>query len=277
MAVATAVAIGGLAVSGASTAMSFVQAGQQRKAQRNAEAKAAQAMAEARRKLEVNFAKNRSIQKEPYELAREAIMSSGAQAIQAGIESDRGAEATAGKVQMAMNEGQAGVRSAMGQEMTDIEKDIINEESRLRDLGVQLDLGEVEGAQLAARDAEEARAAAMQEGFQGLTSTLSQGLDMVPLYQRTASAKQLGRMQSEAQKLNPNMSQADFQRQIASLSGTKGFESLAGVGGMDQNAFNATMGGYSKQQLLEMQKRMQQARGLASNMVGEYSSFLNKQ
>ena len=185
MAVATAVAIGGLAVSGASTAMSFVQAGQQRKAQRNAEAKAAQAMAEARRKLEVNFAKNRSIQKEPYELAREAIMSSGAQAIQAGIESDRGAEATAGKVQMAMNEGQAGVRSAMGQEMTDIEKDIINEESRLRDLGVQLDLGEVEGAQLAARDAEEARAAAMQEGFQGLTSTLQQGLDMVPLYQRT--------------------------------------------------------------------------------------------
>jgi hypothetical protein len=274
MGVATAVAIGGLAVSAASTTMSFVQAGQQKKAQRAAEAKAAQAMAEARKKLEVNFAENRSIQKEPYELAREAILSSGAQALQQGVESDRGAEVTAGKVQMAMNQGQADIRTAMGQEMTDIEKDIINEQSRLRDLGVQLDLGEVEGANLAARDAEEAATAATMEGFQGLASTAQQGLDMVPLFQKTASVKQLGKMQSEAQKLNPNMTQADFQKQIASLSGTKGYESLAGVGGMDPAAFNATMGGYSKQQLLEMQKRMQQARGLSSNMVQEYSGFL---
>lgn len=274
MGVATAVAIGGLAVSAASTTMSFVQAGQQKKAQRNAEAAAAAAMAEAKRKLEVNFAKNRSIQKEPYEAARDAILASGAQALQQGAESDKGAEVTAGKVQMAMNQGQADIRTAMGQEMTDIEKDIINEQSRLRDLGVQLDLGEVEGAQLAARDAQEAATAANMEGFQGLTSTLQQGLEMVPLYQKTASANQLGKMQKEAQKLNPNMTQADFQKQIASMSGTKGYESLAGVGGMDPSAFNATMGGYSKQQLLEMQKRMQQARSLGSNMAQEYSGFL---
>lgn len=273
MGVATAVAIGGLAVSAASTTMSFVQAGQQKKAQRNAEAAAAAAMAEARKKLEVNFAKNRSIQKEPYEAAREAILASGAQALQQGAESDKGAEVTAGKVQMAMNQGQADIRTAMGQELTDIEKDIINEDSRLRDLGVQLDLGEVEGAQLAARDAQEARAAAMQEGFQGLTSTLQQGLEMVPLFPKSAGAKQLGKMQTEAQKLNPNMTQGDFQKQIASLSGTKGYESLAGVGGMNPSAFNATMGGYSKQQLLEMQKRMQQARGLASNAVSGNLGF----
>jgi hypothetical protein len=43
---------------------------------------------------------------------------------------------------------------------------------------------------------------------------------------------------------------------------------------MDPSAFNATMGGYSKQQLLEMQKRMQQARSLGSNMAQEYSGFL---
>jgi hypothetical protein len=274
MGVATAVAVGGLAISAASTTASFVQAGQQKKKQRQAEADAAAAMAEARKKLEVNFAENRSIQKEPYELAREAILSSGAQALQQGVESDRGAEVTAGKVQMAMNQGQGDIRTAMGQEMTDIEKDIINEQSRLRDLGVQLDLGEVEGAQLAARDAQEAATAANMEGFQGLTSTLQQGLDMVPLYQKTASANQLGKMQKEAQKLNPNMTQADFQKQIASMSGTKGYESLAGVGGMDPSAFNATMGGYSKQQLLEMQKRMQQARSLGSNMAQEYSGFL---
>lgn len=267
MGVATAVAIGGLAVSAASTTMSFVQAGQQKKAQRNAEAAAAEAMAAARKKLEVNYAKERSIQKEPYELARDAVTSMGAQAMQAAQEADRGAEAVAGKVQMAQNLGQAEVRGQMGQELTDIEKDIINEESRLRDLGVQLDLGEAEGAQLAARDAQEARTAAMAEGFQSAASTLQQGLDMVPLYQKSASANQLGKMQSEAQKLNPNMTQADFQKQIASLSGTKGYESLAGVGGMDANSFNATMSQYSKKELMEMQKRMNQARAMASSAV----------
>ena len=82
MGVATAIAIGGLAVSAASTTMSFVQAGQQKKAQRKAEAKAAEAMSEARKKLEINFAKQRAIQKEPYELQREAMLSQGALAMQ---------------------------------------------------------------------------------------------------------------------------------------------------------------------------------------------------
>jgi hypothetical protein len=254
--------------------MSFVQAGQQKKKQREAEAKAAEAMAEARKKLEVNYAEELAVQKEPYELERDALLAQGALGVQAGRESDKGAEATVGRVQMAQNQAQAGIRSAMGQELQGIQEKIINEESRLRDVGVQLDLGEVEGAQLAARDAEEARAQAMSEGFQGVASTLQQGLAMVPLFQKTASTKQLGKMQSEAQKLNPNMTQGDFQKQVASLSGTKGYESLAGVGAMDANAFNATMSGYSKQQLLEMQKRMQQARALGSNMAQEYSGFL---
>ena len=182
MAVATAMAIGGLAISAGSTAMSFMQAGEQSRLQRQAEAKAAKAMADARKRLEINFSKERSIQKEPYELQREAMLSAGAQALQAGVESERGAAATAGKVQMAMNEGQAGIRTAMGQELTDIEKEIIDEESRLRDLNVQLDLGEVQGAQLAARDAQEAKTAAETAGYKGIADTAQKGLDMLPLF-----------------------------------------------------------------------------------------------
>jgi len=267
MGVATAVAIGGLAISAASTTISFVQAGQQKKAQRAAVAKAAEAMAEARKKLEINYAEELSIKKEPYELEREAMLAQGALAMQAGVESDRGAEATAGKLQMAQNVGQAAIRGVMGQELGVIEEKIINEDSRLRDVGVQLDLGEVEGAQLAARDAEEARAAAMAQGFEGVSNTLQQGLAMVPLFQKSAATKQLGKMWSEAQKLNPNLTQSDFQKQFASLSGTKGYGSLAGVGEMDANAFNATMSGYSKRELKEMQKIMAQARRLGSSAV----------
>jgi hypothetical protein len=182
MAVATAMAIGGLAISAGSTAMSFVQAGQQKRLQREAEAKAAKAMADARKRLEINYAKERSIQKEPFELQREAMLSAGAQAIQAGVESDKGAVATAGKVYMAQNEAQGGIRTAMGAELTDIEKEIIDEESRLRDLNVQLDLGEVQGAQLAARDAQEAKTAYTEAGIKGIADTAQMGLNQIPLF-----------------------------------------------------------------------------------------------
>lgn len=182
MAVATAMAIGGLAISAGSTAMSFMQAGEQSRLQRQAEAKAAKAMAEARKRLEINYATQRAIQKEPYELQREAMLSAGAQAIQAGVESDRGAAATAARVYAAQNEAQGGIRTAMGQELTDIEKEIIDEQSRLRDLNVQLDLGEVQGAQLAARDAQEAKAAYETAGYKGLADTAQKGLNMLPLF-----------------------------------------------------------------------------------------------
>jgi hypothetical protein len=182
MALATAIALGGLALSAGSTAMSFAQVGEQKKKQRDAEAAAATAMEEARKKLSINYANELAVRKEPYELQREAMLIQGAQAIQAGQESDRGAAVTAGKVQMAQNEAQAGIRTAMGAEMTDIQKQQIAEQSRLRDLNTQLDLEEVAGQQMIARDAQEAATAAQAQGMQGLTSTVEQGLNQLPLY-----------------------------------------------------------------------------------------------
>lgn len=182
MGVATAVAIGGLALSAGTTAMSFVQAGEQKSKQRAAEAAASAAMEEAKKKLSINYTDELAVNKEPYELQREAMLSQGALAIQAGQESERGAAATAGRVQMAQNEAQAGIRTAMGAEMTDIQKQQIQEQSRLRDLGVQLDLGEAEGQQMMAANAEQASAAATAQGIQGLVSTAQQGLNMLPLY-----------------------------------------------------------------------------------------------
>jgi hypothetical protein len=193
MALATAVAIGGLAVSAGSTVMSFMEASKQSRLQRKAEADAAKAMADARRRLEINYAKERGIQKEPFELQRESMLSAGSQIIQAGQESDRGAATTAGKVYMAQNEAQGGIRTAMGQELTDIQKEIIDEESRLRDLNVQLDLGEVEGAQLAARDAQEAKAQYMEAGVKGVADTVQMGLNMVNLYGKGGKGKKDGK------------------------------------------------------------------------------------
>ena len=183
MAIGTAAAIG-LGLSAASTTMSFVQAGNQKKAQRQAESDADKAMQEARKKLEVNYYDKLSIQKEPYELEREALLSQGAQAIQAGVESERGAAATAGRVQMGMNEAQGGIRSAMGQELSNLEKISAQENSRLRDVGTQLDLEEVAGAQLAAANAQELGAQALTQGMQGLTSMGQQIYEAQPLYSK---------------------------------------------------------------------------------------------
>jgi hypothetical protein len=185
MGVETALMAGSLASTAITTGMSFIDAGNQRAKQRQAEKAAEKAMAEARKRLAVNFTDELAIRKEPYELQREALLSQGAMAIQAGVESERGAAPTAGKIQMAQNEAQAGIRTEMGKEMMDIDKQRIEEASRLRDLNVQLDLGQVEGAQLAAQNAEEAATAATAQGIEGVTSLVGQGISMIPLFAKS--------------------------------------------------------------------------------------------
>ncbi len=183
MGVATAVAIGGLAISAATTVKSFSDANKSRKLQRQAEADAQAAMAEARKKLEINVYDTLAIQKEPYELEREAMLVQGAQAMEAAKEAEqRGVAATAGRLQMAQNVAQADIRTRMGQELLDIEKLKADEESRLRDLGVQLDVGAAEGAQAAAANYEQRAAMQTEQGFQGAASMLQQGLGMFNLY-----------------------------------------------------------------------------------------------
>jgi len=139
-------------------------------------------MASARARLDVNYMDALSVQKEPYELQREAMLAQGTQATDAAQESERGAAAGAGRVQMAQNEAQGEIRTAMGKELTEIERLKVAEDARLRDLQTQLDLGEVEGAQMAARNAQEMAAQATSQGFEGVTSVATQAANLIPLY-----------------------------------------------------------------------------------------------
>ena len=191
-------AIASLGLSALGTGMSFAQAGQQRKAQEKAEREAARAMASARKKLEVNYLDALGIQKEPYELEREALLVAGAQGVEAARESERGAAAGVGRIQLAQQKGQQGIRSAMGQEMTALDRAAAAEESRLRDVGVQLDLGEVVGAQMAASDASQAAAAAKTQGFQQLASFGAQALEAAPLFSKSQGVRQFNRAQRKA-------------------------------------------------------------------------------
>ena len=219
MAALTTIAAGAsLAATATSAGLSFGQAAKQRKLQRAAEADADRAMAAARGKLDVNFAEQMSIKKEAYDLEREAMLVQGAQLTQAGIESERGSAATAGRVFAQQQLGQQQIRGAMADEMTNIEAAVLEEESRLRDLGVGLDLEEIAGQQMRAADAQRAATASTQQGIQSAVSAVQQGIEFgVPLYRETR-ADRLARKASEAAAFR-----ADALATIPTAESYKGF------------------------------------------------------
>ncbi len=214
---ATALALGSIAVSAGSAGMSFAEAGKQRKLQQEAESEAAKALVEARKKLDVNYYANLGINKDPYELEREALVSAGAQAIQAGQESERGAAATAGRIQMAQQQGQRQIAGAMGAEMAALEKAAAQEDSRLAGAQANLYLAEAEGAQLAARDAQQAATAYTTAGVKGIGTAAQQTLSsLVPLYSKTgvdapAAAAAASGAAGQGTVLNPVQMQAAAQ------------------------------------------------------------------
>jgi hypothetical protein len=207
----------GIAASAVGSGMSFAEANKQKKAQRSAEEAASKAIEAARKKLEVNVYDALGIQKTPYELEREAMLSAGAQATEAARESERGVAATAGRVYAGQQAGQADVQTRMGQEMLGLEKLSAQEESRLRDLGVNMDMMEAQGAQMAAAQAEEQAVQATAQGIGGAISTVQQGIQAIPLFAKSTSAKQFeGLMKSAGQA---GMSPEDFQARVQQLTG----------------------------------------------------------
>ena len=191
-----ATAVGGAALTGAAVASgiagasmvaggvkSFSEANKAKKRQKNAEREAAKAVADARRRTEVNVMERLSIKKEPYEQQVMALLTQGQAGLQAGQEGEtRGAAATAGRVQMAQNLGQERVRTAMGQELQDIERAKVAEEARLLDMRAGTALAEAEGYQQMAADAEKARAANIQQGIAAFGNVATTSMENMPLY-----------------------------------------------------------------------------------------------
>jgi hypothetical protein len=191
MAAFTTIAAGvGMVTTLATTAASFKQAGNQKRLQKQAEAEAEKAMAEARKELDVNFYEQLGINKEIYETEREAQLVAAAQLTEAARESDRGAEAAAGRVLLASQEAQKDITKRMVEEQQAIDFAKATEESRLRDIGVQLSLEEVAGAQLAAAQAQEMGGQATQQALQGITSLATQAAQAAPLYGKAKAPKE---------------------------------------------------------------------------------------
>jgi len=193
-------------ISAAGAGFSFAEAGKQRKIERQAQRDAEKALAEARKKLEVNYLKGLSIAKEPYELEREALLQQGASALAAGVAGDpRGAAATAGRVVQAQQAAQAQQRAQMAKEMQQLDLLAAQEEAALQSQRVGLDIGEAKGQQMIAADARRAAAAATQAGVQGIVDIAMTGLESRDLYADSPEARAARQERRAGRKLERQM------------------------------------------------------------------------
>lgn len=242
MAGITAATIASLAATAATTTASFVQASKQKKMLQKAEREAETSLEEAKQILDVNYYKGLSLQKEPYEKAREAILSQQAQALQAAQEAEtRGLAATAGRTVMAGQEAQRGIAMAYGEKLSELEKLAAAEESRIAGAQGLISLEEVAGAQLAARDAEEARQLATQQAMAGVGSFIQQGAQLAPLYEKNAANRQLGRIERINERTGEYGSLQDIKDVLAQQGTLKGID-VSGVGGMSDLEFQDFIG-----------------------------------
>jgi len=167
MAVLAAVGLGVQALSGIG---SFIQAGQRQKEIDKANAAAQKAVAEAKKQIELKPYEALTVSDTPYERQREMFSQQAAQATQAAAEMGAAGMGRVGAIAMAGNEAQADIRDSKIQKLESIEKLQADDEARAAKQLSTLALQEAEGAQLAARDAQTAKTAAITSGFGSLAS-----------------------------------------------------------------------------------------------------------
>ena len=235
MGLGTAATIG-LISSGTQAGMSFAQARKQDGLVKAASLAADEAMNEARKKLDVNYMEETSIATQAYKLERENANIAGARATDAGMQSERGAAATAGRVLAAENSAGMNTSSRMEQTLVDRQNKIVTEDSRLRDAKVKIDLDIAAGAQGAMADAKAAQSSALMAGMEGVMSGASTVYEQSDLYKQNLGQQRSGVMASDLD----TQGITDFNTlggvdDAGAFSG--GTLDLAAVGSMDDRAF----------------------------------------
>jgi hypothetical protein len=233
---ATTAAVIGIASSVGGTYMSFREASKQSKAATTARLDAEKAMAEAKKRAEQNVFEALSLAKEPYERAREASLASGAQAIEAGRESERGIAATAGRVQMSQNQMQQNIADEQTAQIQGLNKLIASEDARLLDYLASVNMEEAAGAQKAAAQADKFRAMNIAQGIQGIGNIASSASALLPMYYDSKATNQYEKLAKQATA--SGLSQEQFQNKLVELSAKPEFGALSGVG-FSENSVDA--------------------------------------
>ena len=212
MAAATTIVTAGLSAAGAGA--NFAQAVRSNRMAKQAEQAAAKFMADARKRMEVNFMEGVQVPTEAYEIAARQNLAQSQQATQALRETDQ--RAVIGGIQGVQEQGaQAAERLRTGLQEDLFRRDLMvaQEDSRLRDQMAELDLAEVTGAQRAMADQERLRAQSIGSAFGLLGQGAVDVFSSAPLYGMSRDDRRMVR--AGIDPLNPSFPQLDQRIQPA--------------------------------------------------------------
>lgn len=190
----------GLATGVIGMGASVAQMISEKRKQRDAERAATEAVAEARKTMEVNRAEEIEIPLEAYELSERAVTAQQMQATEALRESgQRAVAAGVGKVAASSADVIEQIRQRMAEDLLKRETLVAESQAKIDQRLADLSLKEAEGAQVAAAQAQEAAAMSLKSGVEGLGNVFGDIASLAPLYGRK---KPVGTV-STASTMNP--------------------------------------------------------------------------
>lgn len=178
-----------IAVQAGTSLISGVQAQKMRKEQRKSEQEAAKLMQDIYGELEKNQYAAVGLPMKSFELEREALAAQGAQAVQAGAESERTAAATAGLTMAQYRKALRDIQSEQADKMLELDLLTAQEAARKGDIKMQFKAQEAEGAAAAAADYEQRKLAAVGGAIEGVIGAAGTAMSAIPLFKATKGVR----------------------------------------------------------------------------------------
>ena len=184
MAVVTA-AVVGIASAGASTYMSFSNAAKQKRAQEEADREAKKAMKDARSRAEKDYFEGLNVPLDAYEAEFEQNLAVAKQSTEALQEGDaRALAAGVGRVGATASQQNEDTRIAMGEEISDLRATKAQSKDAINQQLMEMDVAYAREQNQRSNEAEAKRAQAIQQGIQGIGSTVSAVAGAAPLFKK---------------------------------------------------------------------------------------------
>ena len=195
MAAATAVAAAGVLIGGASAGMSFSQAAKQKKLAETANKASDKLMEEAKKRAEVEFMQKLNVPLDAYDRQEERNIQSQQQNIEALQQGDpRNLLAGLGAVGAGATAAAEENRIAKGKELFALQQKQVQEQSDINQDLKDMSSGAAADQQMRARDAQEASAAAMQQGVASVGQAVGSAASVVPLFTANAADRAASKM-----------------------------------------------------------------------------------
>ena len=212
-------AIAALAITVGTTTMSFIKSGKDRRAAEAAQLQADISMDKIEKALTKNEMDALSLQTEAYEREADALQSAASSELAAIREGDqRGVLAGSSRIQGGITEAAATGREGMAAELGDLEKLSADEATRKSDIGIQMELGNIQGAQTAAAALSDSASQATSAAMQGVASAAMQGANMATssTYGKSSEANKAQRKQNKfirQERRGSDLSRKEFNSQ----------------------------------------------------------------